>query len=350
MEYAVDEEVLVCKLHVATGDKVTAEQAVCDLEYAKTVFTILSPTSGFIRFLVRPMQCVKVKQTIALIYDDSIFPDSIGTVESSGEIKSSVLSLKAQKKIEQIGLPPTSYEHLDYVRLRDVKEGLDNPAENDKAVFNRLIPRDKQQETINLSRGQNVLTSNFTIKVQTSSNLRELSTKAFAGLRSLITPIVLKHTCNLLKSYMPLNGYIDDNQFISRPKTEIGYAIDLDKGLRLLNLGDVGECSFAEISERILTGVRRYLTNTLSINDLKPASFSVTDLSGEQIATFTPLIGVSMTAALGICPIDHLDGRFALSLTFDHRATEGRTASRFLAQIKDNIEKDLRSWHTRGTP
>lgn len=64
---------------------------------------------------------------------------------------------------------------------------------------------------------------------------------------------------------------------------------------------------------------------------------------------FTPVINLPQTAILGVCtilprPKDLGDGLFAfvphigLSLTYDHRALDGGEATRFLAEVSQQIE------------
>jgi pyruvate dehydrogenase E2 component (dihydrolipoamide acetyltransferase) len=65
---------------------------------------------------------------------------------------------------------------------------------------------------------------------------------------------------------------------------------------------------------------------------------------------FTPVINLPQSAILGVCaivprPKDIGDGIYAivpmigLSLTYDHRSLDGGEATRFLAEIRQQIEK-----------
>ncbi|HOY51824.1 MAG TPA: 2-oxo acid dehydrogenase subunit E2, partial [Prolixibacteraceae bacterium] len=79
------------------------------------------------------------------------------------------------------------------------------------------------------------------------------------------------------------------------------------------------------------------------------ASFTISNLGNYGVEIFTPVINLPQTAILGVCtilprPKDLGDGLFAfvphigLSLTYDHRALDGGEATRFLAEVSQQIE------------
>jgi pyruvate dehydrogenase E2 component (dihydrolipoamide acetyltransferase) len=76
----------------------------------------------------------------------------------------------------------------------------------------------------------------------------------------------------------------------------------------------------------------------------------VSNLGNYGVEIFTPVINIPQTAILGVCtivprPKDLGDGVYGfvpmigLSLTYDHQALDGGEATRFLAQIKLEIEE-----------
>jgi pyruvate dehydrogenase E2 component (dihydrolipoamide acetyltransferase) len=82
---------------------------------------------------------------------------------------------------------------------------------------------------------------------------------------------------------------------------------------------------------------------------LEGASFTITNLGAFGIEMFTPVLSPPQTGILGVNtisyrPVEKVNGEFefvpfiGLSLTFDHRATDGAPAARFLSQVKKNIE------------
>ena len=67
----------------------------------------------------------------------------------------------------------------------------------------------------------------------------------------------------------------------------------------------------------------------------------MTDLSGEGVFAFHPLINQGQSAILGIgaefFPPGSREGMFNLMLAFDHQISEGRAAAKVLNQLKQRI-------------
>ena len=79
------------------------------------------------------------------------------------------------------------------------------------------------------------------------------------------------------------------------------------------------------------------------------ASFTVSNLGNYGVEMFTPVINLPQVAILGVNTIIQrpavlADGAYGfqpfigLSLTYDHRAIDGGPATKFLAEIKNQVE------------
>jgi hypothetical protein len=83
-----------------------------------------------------------------------------------------------------------------------------------------------------------------------------------------------------------------------------------------------------------------YLDASLTPADLAGATFTVSDLSGEGVSVFHPLISRGQSAILGVGS-DRPGGdgeRLYLTLAFDHQVAEGRRAAQFLADLSKRLE------------
>ncbi|MBU2652677.1 MAG: 2-oxo acid dehydrogenase subunit E2, partial [Bacteroidetes bacterium] len=82
-----------------------------------------------------------------------------------------------------------------------------------------------------------------------------------------------------------------------------------------------------------------YHEGSLPAAALQDGTFTVTDLSGEDVFSFRPVINHRQSAILGVGAEQPLGGErvFQLSLTFDHRLTEGREAARFLRALRERL-------------
>ena len=99
-----------------------------------------------------------------------------------------------------------------------------------------------------------------------------------------------------------------------------------------------------ETEAAIMELSNKYLDDALLIDDLSDITFTITDLSGEGVSFFRPLINMMNSAILGVSAIDEKLQRSILTVTFDHRVTEGKLVAQFLQELKNRIES-YRSAH-----
>jgi 2-oxoacid dehydrogenases acyltransferase (catalytic domain) len=156
--------------------------------------------------------------------------------------------------------------------------------------------------------------------------------------KNSLLPVVLYETARLLKKYPVFNGYFNNGTIASYKEVHIGFAVDIDRGLKVLKILNTNSKSIKEIEDEIFKLSTDYIDEKLKPESLIDVTFTVTDLSGEGVFSFSPLINMKNAAILGISSIDSKLNRCLLSLAFDHRVTEGKAASVFLADLKTRIE------------
>lgn len=206
-----------------------------------------------------------------------------------------------------------------------------------KAVLEKLASA-KKREIEYLSEVQSTgLTSTINTYVDTEGIFIHIN-QGLRYLKDSLLPIIIYETGRLLADYPPLNGYFTGETPALYKDVNPGFAIDIDKGLKVLKIADAGQKSIGEIESEILQLSGQYLDDTLRIDQLTDITFTITDLSSEGVAFFRPLINKMNSAILGISAIDAKLQRCILSLTFDHRMTEGRLAARFLHELKGRLE------------
>jgi len=253
-----------------------------------------------------------------------------------------LVSRAARALLDDLGLTLDAFSGKAFIRRNDIfKQGakvdtlsssLPSLINARRAGFSAL----KGAEITNLSSGANTLTSNFQ-KVVTlpSSILPENPTRVFTSM--FVVPKILKQLSRFLKEYPLLNAYYSDGELFFYEEVSIGYALDLGNGLRIVCLGDVEERTEDEIRAKITSGVKDYLVDRLDPNDVRRSSFIVTDLLSDEVDFFIPLLGKDQGATLGLCGFDSRTASLKLSLTFDHRVTEGRVVASFLRDMKNGL-------------
>ena len=128
----------------------------------------------------------------------------------------------------------------------------------------------------------------------------------------------------------------------------LGIAVDTERGLLVPTLHNANLKSLNEISKEAKSLASTCQKGAATPDMLQGASFTVSNLGSFGIESFTPVINTPQTAILGVDTITtrvrEVNGEIktypamGLSLTYDHRAVDGGPASRFLKDLKTNLE------------
>ncbi|SHF03408.1 pyruvate dehydrogenase E2 component (dihydrolipoamide acetyltransferase) [Mariniphaga anaerophila] len=134
-------------------------------------------------------------------------------------------------------------------------------------------------------------------------------------------------------------------------KVHLGLAVDTDRGLMVPTLQNADDLSITGLSFQLQQLATQARSGNVNPDLLSPAaaSFTVSNLGNYGVEVFTPVINLPQTAILGVCtivprPKEIENGVYAfvpmigLSLTYNHQALDGGEATRFLAEIKNQIE------------
>lgn len=162
------------------------------------------------------------------------------------------------------------------------------------------------------------------------------------------TDLFVKLAALALEKHPLLNSRWQDDRIVSPEGIHIGIAVDTDAGLVVPVVRDVPRLSLKELSIRSRDLIERARQRKLTASERQGSTFTVTSLGAWGIDAFTPIINYPECAILGIgrirrCPAVLEDqivirDQVTLSLTFDHRITDGVPAARFLQTLTALIE------------
>ncbi|MCX7418370.1 MAG: dihydrolipoamide acetyltransferase family protein [Planctomycetia bacterium] len=169
--------------------------------------------------------------------------------------------------------------------------------------------------------------------------------------------IIAKLAVTVLRQYPHMASRWDGDRLIEPTMTDdlaIGIAVDTDGGLLVPVIPQVSRLSVRQVAERSRELIEKARAGKLSTAEMQGGVFTITNLGAYGIDAFTPIINVPETAILGLGAIrrepvvierDQIVIRdlITLSLTFDHRVTDGAPAARFLQTIRAAIE-DAAVW------
>jgi pyruvate dehydrogenase E2 component (dihydrolipoamide acetyltransferase) len=128
----------------------------------------------------------------------------------------------------------------------------------------------------------------------------------------------------------------------------MGFAVDTPRGLLVAVVRDAHALEIGELARRIKELTSQAVQGTISPDALSGATFTVSNLGGLGIESFTPLLNPPQVAILGVGAIvvkpvrrqgkiEFIDS-IGLSLTCDHQVIDGAPGARFLQVLREKIE------------
>ena len=128
----------------------------------------------------------------------------------------------------------------------------------------------------------------------------------------------------------------------------LGMAVDTDRGLLVATIFNADKMTLKQLSDTAKRLAKECKEGKIGADYLKGASFTVSNIGVYGIESFTPVINPPQTGILGVCAMKDAfrmeNGEIkvypsmGLSLTYDHRALDGTPASKFLVDLKTNLE------------
>ena len=176
------------------------------------------------------------------------------------------------------------------------------------------------------------------------------------GVSLTMTSLILKAVTQALKKFPKFNASLDleNGEIVHKDYYHIGVAVDTPKGLIVPAIRDVDKKDLYQLSVELADVATRTRERQVGIDELRGASFTVSNLGGIGGGYFTPIINPPEVAVLGIgrsvkTPVyrgEALVGRMMLPLVlaYDHRLIDGADGARFaveLVRILENFEEAL---------
>jgi len=158
----------------------------------------------------------------------------------------------------------------------------------------------------------------------------------------------VKATIGALKAFPQLNAEIQGDEIIFKHYYDIGVAVGAVEGLVVPVLRDADRMAFAEVERTIKDFVQKVQDGTLSLEDLRGGTFTITNGGVFGSLLSTPILNPPQVGILGLHKIEErpvaLSGEVVIrpmmyvALTYDHRIVDGREAVQFLVRFKELIE------------
>lgn len=174
--------------------------------------------------------------------------------------------------------------------------------------------------------------------------------KAMQGAADInINDLVVFCTIKALLQMPELNADFRDGKIYQHKEIHMGFACDTPRGLMVPVIRDAHRLTIAELALAAKELSAQAVKGTISADSLSGGTFTVSNLGGLGIESFTPLLNPPQVAVLGVGGITlrpvrikgkiEFEDAIHLSLTCDHQIIDGAPGARFLKVVKEQIEK-----------
>lgn len=380
--------------HKQAGDTVSKNENLVDLETDKVVLEVTAPEAGILSKMLKENGAVVTggellaliepevqgQQTVQpqatthsqsvnmpehstadmplspsvrrLLHENTLDPSEVtGTGKSGRLTKTDVLShlnKQAPAKIEPVALATEVKQVVDKPTGFSTAESNLRPEQ--RVAMTRL--RAKVAERL-LQAQQNaaMLTTFNEVNMKNVIELRNQYKTRFEEKHAVklgFMSFFVKASIEALKRFPAINASIDGNDIIYHGYYDMGIAVSTPRGLIVPVLRDADQLDFAGIEKSIADFGEKARSGTLSYDDLKGGTFTITNggVFGSMLST--PILNPPQCAILGMHAIKERpvaeNGQIVirpimyLALSYDHRLVDGREAVQFLVTIKECLE------------
>ena len=168
------------------------------------------------------------------------------------------------------------------------------------------------------------------------------------GIKLGFMSLFAKACAKVLMEMPSVNAILNDEQLIFHDYADISIAISTPSGLVVPPVHNVESLKFHEIEYKIKELAEKARNGTLSLDEMKGGTFTITNggIFGSMMST--PIINEPQSAILGMHNIVQrpvvIDGEIVIrpmmyvALSYDHRVIDGSTSVTFLVNVKQLLE------------
>ena len=367
------EEVMVGEWRKHKGDQVTAGEIIVEIETDKTTFEITAPVSGTILEVFftqgalvpvftnlctigEPGEIAEAPAPATADHAAAPAPPSAAVLSpppanraAGAEPPSAVLSPRARRFAGEHNFRPGPIAGSGpggRVLEADLREAFAAaPAPERVSNIRETIAR-RMRESLSTTAQYTMHTS------AAAAGLLSLRAQFKASQESsgiTIGDMVLFCVAKALAEAPALNAEFIDGRIVRHAEVNLGFACDTDRGLFVPVVKQCQKLTLAELSAKVRQLAEQAVKGTVAADDLRGATFTVSNLGNLGIECFTPILNPPQVAILGVGAIQlkpvRKDGGMAiidsigLSLTCDHQVIDGAPGARFLQILTRKIEQ-----------
>jgi 2-oxoglutarate dehydrogenase E2 component (dihydrolipoamide succinyltransferase) len=271
----------------------------------------------------------------------------IGTVQGSGA-SGRVMKQDVKEAIAKPAAPPAGapegapYEPKGARPSGDRSERRERMSKRRETIARRLVEAQHNAA---------MLTTFNEVDMTAIMSLRERRKEAFKkeyGVSLGIASFFVKASVAALRAFPQLNAEIQGTDIVYKNYFDVGMAVGAEGGLVVPVIRDADRLSFSRMELAIRDFAQRAADGTLTLDDLKGGTFTITNGGVFGSLLSTPILNPPQVGILGLHKIQDravpVNGQVVIrpmmyvALSYDHRIVDGREAVQFLVKIKEFIE------------
>ncbi|MBX7500101.1 2-oxoglutarate dehydrogenase complex dihydrolipoyllysine-residue succinyltransferase [Qipengyuania sp. YG27] len=392
-------EATVGELLKNVGDAVAVDEPIISLETDKVAVEAPSPVAGVIKeFKVGVGDTVEVDAVIAVIEEGAAPAKSSGgdapkaaapdagvekaapaqAKEASGSDASQTLSPAVRRAVLEHGVDPSTIKGTGKDG-RLTKEDVIAAAEAKKSGGGASAPAassapastggERREERVKMTRMRQTIAKrlkgaqdnaallttfndvDMSAVIEARNKYKDLFAKKH-DIRLGFMGFFAKAACLALKDVPAVNAYIEGDEIVYHDYVDISVAVSAPNGLVVPVIRDAQDKGFARIEKDIADFGKRAKEGTLTMDDMKGGTFTISNGGVFGSLMSTPIINPPQSAVLGLHRIEDrpvvVNGEIVIrpmmyiALSYDHRLIDGREAVTALKIIKEAIEDPTR--------
>jgi pyruvate dehydrogenase E2 component (dihydrolipoamide acetyltransferase) len=167
-----------------------------------------------------------------------------------------------------------------------------------------------------------------------------------------VNDMVLKAAAVALTHFPGINASFGDNVIVRHGTVNMGIAVALEQGLITVVVADADRKPLAQIAREAKDIVNRAKNGKARPEEMQGSTFTVSNLGMFDVAEFVAIINPPEAAILAVGSVRDVpvvkNGQVVpgktmkITISADHRVTDGAEAAKFLQEVKQNLEEPLR--------
>jgi 2-oxoglutarate dehydrogenase E2 component (dihydrolipoamide succinyltransferase) len=367
-------EAVVSNILKPSGSFVKLDEDILELETDKVNQVLHAPQNGQLTLTVKKDDTVKIDQVIGFVDTDAKAPAQAAPAQPPPPQAQKPAPAAAVVELQKPATLPEAKKvegesarvtMTDFAAL--VKEGLKvspppPPAETPKIVEEK-VTRKKMSGLRKVIAARLVEAKNTTAMLTTFNEIdlsaimmiRNREKDNFLkkyGVKLGFMSFFVKAAVAALKQIPEVNAMIDGDEIVLFKTYDIGVAVSTERGLIVPVIKNCDLLNFGEVEKEIETYAKKAREGTLSIDDLRGGSFTITNGGVFGSLLSTPILNPPQSAILGMHSIvkrpvvvdDEIVIRpmMYVALSYDHRIVDGKEAVLFLVHLRQSLEDPSR--------